>query len=136
MPSQYFLFPPCPLNGSRFAAGEAVDEARGLGSDDMLFLTEQSWFWSCSSSSLIRSLNRSISLSRRQSIRGLSKGAPDEPDCVRKCPNFARPLIATLFTSALTVVAWVIAITLDAMCTTPIASSGDLGASGPCRHCR
>ena len=137
MPSQYFLFPPCPLNGSRWADGDAGDETEGLGSDATLFLTERSWFSSCCSSSLTRSLNRSISLSRPQSVYAPCTDVGSGPDCVWKCPHLTRPPVATLSTSALAIGAWVIVVTLDAVDATPVASFGDLAAflrSG--RRCR
>lgn len=136
MPSQYILFPPCSLNGSRFAAGDAADDGGGLGRDNTLFLIERSWFSSCSSSSLTRSLNRSISLSRCQSIYAPSKGSENGPDCMGKGPHFIRPLVTTLSPSAVAVGAWIIAVTLDAMYTAPVTSSGDLVAFWSCRRCQ
>jgi hypothetical protein len=65
----------------------------------------------------------------------LCKGAENRPDCVGKCPQFTYPVVTTLPTSALAIVAWVIAVAFDAMYTAPVASSDDLIAFRPCR-CR
>lgn len=102
-------------------------DAEGLGREALLLLMVRWYDWSSSSSSFTRCFNRSISLKEvSASFSKLHEHAKRLLDGGRECLRLALPLVATFFSPIEAVGAGKIVVTLDAMHTAPVASSGDL----------